>query len=145
MSEVKPIPDGYHSVTPYLLTSSVASLLEFVVKALDAEVTEKTVMPDGSAAHAEVQIGDSRVMIGQARDQWPPMPAMLYLYVEDCDAAYARAIAASAEKVMEPADQFYGDRSGGVKDPLGNQWWFGTRIEEVSPEERAQRMQQARG
>ncbi|MBC8245480.1 MAG: VOC family protein [Verrucomicrobia bacterium] len=144
MSEVKPIPDGYHSVTPYLLTSSVADLLAFTVKALGAEVTQKTEMPDGTVSHAEVQIGDSRVMMGQTRDEWPPMPTMLYLYVEDCDAAYTKAIAAGAESVMEPADQFYGDRSGGVLDALGNQWWFGTRIENIPPDELAKRMQKAR-
>ena len=78
-------------------------------------------MPDGTVLHAEVQIGDSRIMLGQARDEWPPMPSMLYLYEPDCDAAYAKAIAAGAEKVMEPMDQFYGDRSGGVLAPFANQ------------------------
>ena len=79
-----------------------------------------------------MQIGDSRIMLGQARDEWSPMPSMLYLYEPDCDAAYAKAIAAGAEKMMEPMDQFYGDRSGGVLAPFANQWWFGMRNEEIS-------------
>ena len=118
----------------------MGKLLEFILEAFDAETTERVEMPDGTVLHAEVQIGDSRIMLGQARDEWPPMPSMLYLYVPDCDAAYAKAIAAGAEKVMEPMDQFYGDRSGGVLDPFGNQWWFGTRNEEISSEELAKRM-----
>ena len=108
MSDLSPLPAGYHSVTPYLLTADVAKLMEFVLKAFDAELTERVEMPDGSVANGEVQIGDSRIMMGQAREEWPPMPSMLYLYVPDCDAAYAKAIAAGAEKVVEPADQFYG-------------------------------------
>ena len=84
-------------------------------------------------------------MLGQARDEWPPMPSTLYLYVPDCDAANAKAIAAGAEKVMEPMDQFYGDRSGGVLAPFANQWWFGMRNEEISSEELAKRMRDVRG
>ena len=123
----------------------MGKLLEFILEAFDAETTERVEMLDGTVLHAEVQIGDSRIMLGQARDEWPPMPSMLYLYVPDCDAAYAKAIAAGAEKVMEPMDQFYGDRSGGVLDPFGNQWWFGTRNEEISSEELAKRMREVRG
>ena len=113
----------------------MGKLLKFILEAFDAETTERVEMLDGTVLHAEVQIGDSRIMLRQARDDCPPMPSMLYLYVPDCDAAYAKAIAAGAEKVMEPMGQFYGDRSGGVLDPFGNQWWFGTRNEEISSEE----------
>ena len=83
----------------------MGKLLEFIFEAFDAETMERVEMPDGTVLHAEVQIGDSRIMLGQARDEWPPMPSMLYLYVPDYDAAYAKAIAAGAEKVMEPMDQ----------------------------------------
>ena len=145
MSDLSHLPAGYHSVTPYLLTADVGKLLDFILEAFDAETTERVEMPDGTVSHAEVQIGDSRIMLGQARDEWPPMPSMLYLYVPDSDAAYSKAIAAGAEKVMEPMDQFYGDRSGGVLDPYGNQWWFGTRNEEISSEELAKRMREVRG
>ena len=139
MSDVKPIPDGYHRVTPYLICDDVGELIEFVQQAFDAEITEKLEMPGGVVMHADALIGDSHVMMGRACENNPAMPTMLYLYVEDCDAAYQKALAAGAESVTEPADQFYGDRSGGVRDPLGNQWWFGTHIEDVPAEELAKR------
>jgi len=145
MSNVRPIPEGYHSVTPYLVTSSVPQLLEFVQAAFDAEVQHRMEMPDGSIMHAEVRIGDSPVMMGQANEGSPARPGMLYLYVEDCDAAYRKAVDAGAKPVREPADQFYGDRSGGVEDPVGNQWWFGSHIEDVSPDEMRKRAAEARG
>ena len=137
---VSPIPAGYHTVTPYIMTDSVRDLLAFTQNGLGAEILEKMEMPDGAVMHAEIRIGDSIIMMGQAREDAPSMPTMLYLYVEDCDAAYQKAIDAGAISEREPEDQFYGDRSGGVKDPLGNQWWFGTRIEEVSMEEAMKRM-----
>lgn len=140
MSKVNPIPEGYHTITPYLVTDDVGALLDFVEKAFDAKVTEKLEMPGGAIMHAAVLIGNSHVMMGQAREGNPAMPTMLYLYVEDCDAAYQKALDAGAESVFEPTDQFYGDRSGGVKDSLGNQWWFGTHIEDVSAEEIAKRV-----
>jgi uncharacterized glyoxalase superfamily protein PhnB len=136
---VKPVPDGYHTVTPYLVVKDVDRLLAFVREGLGGETFECHRAPDGRVMHAEAQIGSSRVMMGGANEKHPPTPGMLYLYVEDCDALYRRALAAGAVSVMEPADQFYGDRSGGVLDPCGNQWWFGTRKEEVSPEEMARR------
>lgn len=123
----------------------MGKLLEFIFEAFDAETMERVEMPDGTVLHAEVQIGDSRIMLGQARDEWPPMPSMLYLYVPDYDAAYAKAIAAGAGKVMEPMDQFYGDRGVGVLDPFGNQWWFGNRNEGISSEELAKRMREVWG
>ena len=136
---VRPIPEGYHSVTPYLTVENVAPLLDFLVRAFDAEVRYKMERPDGSIGHAEVRIGDSFVMMGGATGQWPPMPCALYLYVENTDAVYRRALDAGAVSIMEPADQFYGDRNAGVKDPSGNLWWIATHIEDVSPEELARR------
>ncbi len=85
--------------------------------------------------HAQVKIGDSFVMMGEPMGEFQPMPASIYLYVEDTDATYQRALEAGATSIMEPADQFYGDRNAGVKDPFGNLWWIGTHIEDVSPEE----------
>ncbi|MEM7385397.1 MAG: VOC family protein [Verrucomicrobiota bacterium] len=140
MSTPRPIPEGYHAITPYLTTADVAALIEFTKKAFEAEVNEMMQLPDGSIMHAEIQIRDSRIMLGMAREENPPMPGMFYLYVEDCDAAYDKALAAGGESIMEPADQFYGDRSGAVRDSEGNQWWFGTRVEEVPPEEAVKRM-----
>jgi uncharacterized glyoxalase superfamily protein PhnB len=91
--------------------------------------------PDGSIMHAEVRIGDSVVMLADAAPKDSTFPAMIHLYIEDTDAAYRRALDAGAISLREPADQFYGDRSGGVKDRFGNHWWLATHIEDVSPEE----------
>jgi uncharacterized glyoxalase superfamily protein PhnB len=133
---VKPIPDGYHTVTPYLVVRGAAKTIEFAKKAFGAEMVEQPVTrPDGTIMHAEFKIGDSRVMISDASEQHPPMQSMLHLYVPNVDAVYQRAVAAGGTSVMEPMDQFYGDRSGGVKDPAGNQWFIGTHKEDVSPQE----------
>ena len=136
---VKPIPDGYHSVTPYLVVQGVAKLIDFLKQAFDAKEIERMAGPDGSVMHGEVRIGDSVVMLGEAWGESKPIAAALYLYVNDTDVTYRRALQAGATPLREPADQFYGDRSGGVKDPAGNQWWIATRKEDVSPEELARR------
>lgn len=138
-STVKPIPDGYRTVTPYLVVENAEKLLEFLTSAFDASVTTCTRHSDGSVGHAEVKIGDSMIMIGQAGPQSQPMPCMLYLYVPDTDAVYAQAVKAGGISIMEPANQFYGDRNAGVKDHCGNQWWIATHVEDVSPEELEQR------
>ena len=133
---VKPIPEGYHTVTPYLVVRGAARTLEFAKKAFGAEVLgEPMKRPDGEIMHAEFKIGDSRLMISELSEQHPPMQTMLYLYVPDVDAVYRRAVSAGAISTMEPMDQFYGDRSGGVKDPSGNHWYIGTHKEDVAPQE----------
>jgi len=132
---VKPIPEGYHSVTPYLTVEGVARLIEFVTAAFDAKELDRITGPDGRIAHAEVRIGDSVVMMGEARGDWKPMPGTIYLYTTDADATYKRALKAGATSLAEPANQFYGDRHAAVRDPVGNVWWIATRIEDVSPEE----------
>jgi uncharacterized glyoxalase superfamily protein PhnB len=142
---VKAIPDGYHAITPYLVVPGVAKLLDFLKEAFGAEETHpRMTRPDGTVMHAEVRIGDSRVMLGEASDRFPAMPGSLYLYVPDTDALYRRALAAGATSLMEPADQFYGDRNAGVKDPSGNAWWIATHKEDVSHEELVRRAQAAR-
>jgi PhnB protein len=142
---VKPIPEGYHTVTPYLTVRGAVKLLEFIQKAFNATILFEMKRPDGSLGHAEAQIGDSRLMIGEAPPDAPAMPAMLYLYLPDADKAYAQAIKAGAESVREVATQFYGDRSGGVKDMCGNQWWVATHVEDVSAEEVERRAAAAMG
>jgi PhnB protein len=132
---VKPIPDGYHTVTPYLTVADAEAQIDFLKKALGGEETYRHKDDKGKVGHAEVRVGNSMLMIGQARDQWTPKPANFYLYVENVDAAYRRAVEAGAKSLQEPADQAYGDRTGGVEDSLGNQWWVGTHIEDVSPQE----------
>lgn len=130
---VKPIPDGFHTVTPYLLVQGVPQLIEFLEKGFGAKVIHRSTTPEGSINHAQVQIGDSMVMMGEARDEWKPMPSMLYLYVEDVDALYQRALQAGGTSVQEVTDAPYGDRVGGVQDPTGNQWWIATHIKDVTP------------
>jgi uncharacterized glyoxalase superfamily protein PhnB len=132
---VKPIPDGYHSVTPYLTIPGVAKLLDFLKQAFEAQELHRMPRPDGAIMHAEVRIGDSRVMMGEPMGGCQPMFGSLYLYVHDVDAVYKRALQAGATSTSEPADQFYGDRSAGIKDPVGNQWWIATHKEDVPPEE----------
>jgi PhnB protein len=132
---VRPIPEGYHSVTPYLTVQGAARLLEFLERAFDAQVIHRMAKSDGSIGHAEVQIGDSRVMMGEAGGECHAMPGSLYLYVADTDATYQRALAAGATSRMEPTNQFYGDRNAGIEDPVGNLWWIATHVEDVSPEE----------
>jgi PhnB protein len=144
---VTPIPEGYNSVSPYIIVQGAERLIELLKRTFDAEERERLTQPDGSIAHAEVKIGDSIVMIADAGVEYAPMPSRFHVYVPDVDAAYKRALQAGATSEREPADQFYGDRESGVIDPFGNTWWIGTHIEDVSPEEltRATFAQQQRG
>ena len=136
---VKPVPDGYHTVTPYLIVEGAARLIAFAEHAFGATTVVRMQRPDGTLGHSEVQIGDARVMLAEATAQWPPMPGALFLYVEDVDAVYRRALEAGARSVMAPADTYHGDRMGGVFDPCGNQWWIATQIEALTPAELARR------
>jgi PhnB protein len=141
---VKPIPDGFHTVTPYLVVHGVATLLDFLKQAFEAqELLSPMLRSDGTIGHAEVKIGDSVIMMGEPMGDMPLMPGSLYLYVKDTDAVYQRALQAGATSLMEPADQFYGDRSAGVKDPVGNQWWIATHKEDVPPDEMIKRAKAA--
>lgn len=132
---VQPIPSGYHSLTPYLIVEGASELIDFLQRAFGAREVFRMNRPDGKVGHAEVKVGDSMLMVSEARAEWPPMPSALYLYVEDTDAAYQSAIESGAESVMEPADQFYGDRNAGVRDKSGNLWWIATHIKDVSHSE----------
>ena len=133
--KTKSIPDGFHTVTPYLVVKGAAQLMEFMKKAFDAKQIYVSNRPDGTIMHATMQVGDSMVMLAEATEQYPVLPSMIYLYVPDTDAVYKKAMAAGATSIMEPADQFYGDRNAGVKDATGTQWWIGTHIEDVTEEE----------
>ena len=135
----KPIPDGYHTVTPYLVAKGVPRVIEFLKKAFGATEKARSAQPDGTIMCAEMLVGDSMVMLGEAHGAVEPLPAMMYLYVKDTDETYRRAIKAGGTSIMEPADQFYGDRNAGVKDPAGNQWWIATHIEDVPADELAKR------
>lgn len=139
---VKPIPDGYQNVIPYLLVDGASELTTFLTTAFNAKVRQRLDRPDGSIMHVELQIGDSIVMIGEPMAEFGAMPSSIYLYVEECDVVYGRAIEAGATSVMQPTDMTHaGERYGGVKDPSGNLWWIATHIEDVSPEEQARRVE----
>lgn len=136
---VSPIPAGHHTVTPYLVVEDVDAVMNFMTAGLNATEVHCLRTPDGAVAHAEMKVGDSMVMLGGAGGPHKALQAMLHLYVEDCDALYRQALAVGGESIMEPTDQFYGDRSGAVRDPAGNQWWIATHIEDVPDEEIARR------
>ena len=141
MTSAKTIPDGYHTVTPYLLVQGAEKLIDFVKKVFDAKETVRMSMPDGAIGHAEVRLGDSVIMLSEAQGgEYKPMPTGIYLYVENCDAIYKRALEAGATSIMQPTDQFYGDRSAGIKDQFGNLWYIATHIEDLSKEELTKRM-----
>ena len=139
-SKPKPIPQGYHSVTPYLAVQGVPKLMTFLKQAFGAEERERMMAPDGRVSHAEVKIGDSIVMMGEPTGDSKSMPGMIYLYLEDTDAAYKRALDAGATSLRAPSDMFYGDRNAAVTDPVGNQWWIATRVEDVPREEMQRRI-----
>lgn len=153
MARVKPIPDGYHSVTPYLIVDGAKRALEFYRQAFGAELLLCVDAPGGKVGHAEIRIGDSLVMLA---DEHPHMgakgprsyggsPISLMVYVEDCEEVFARALAAGAKVVRPLADQFYGDRVGSLEDPFGHQWHIATHKEDLSPEELAKRAAAAHG
>ncbi len=135
MNKPNPIPSGYHTVTPVISVKDAAALIDFMEQVLDAKRAEYITRPDGAIMHAEVRIGDSKVMIGEACDGMGPTPGALFLYLDDCDEFFRRAVDAGATVIMEPTDMFWGDRYSCVRDRWGNQWSFATHIEDVSKDE----------
>lgn len=140
MARVNPIPEGSHSVQPYLIFAGCAQAMEFYTKAFGARELMCMKGPEGRVGHAEMQIGDSHIMMA---DEHPEIgaygakhfggsPVTLMLYTEDCDAMYRQALAAGAESLREPADQPYGIRMSGVQDPFGYKWWIGTQIQAMT-------------
>ena len=150
---VKYIPDGYHSVTPYLYIDGAAAAIEFYKKAFGAIEVVRMPSPDGKIGHAEIKIGDSHVMLADQNEQvgayspkhYGGVPGNLMIYVEDVDSVFKRAVDAGATVKRPLADQFYGDRNGGIEDPFGHQWFISTHIRDVSPEEMKQAMEQMAG
>lgn len=146
-SKVQPIPEGYHTVTPHLITKNAARALEFYKKAFGATELMRHGGPQGKIMHAEIKIGNSIVMLA---DEFPERgavspgttggcPVTFYVYVEDVDAVFAQALAAGAKQKEPVTVEFYGDRRGGVTDPFGHIWYIATRVENVSPEELSKR------
>ncbi|TVP40890.1 VOC family protein [Candidatus Nitrosocosmicus arcticus] len=136
MERVNPIPDGYHTVTPYLIIPGASKLIDFLKQAFNANELER-MEHEGAIMHAVVQIGDSRIMLSDSNKQWKPLPCMLHLYVNDVDKIYQEAIKAAAVSLREPTDEFYGDRTARVSDFSGNQWWIATHKKDISKEKLA--------
>lgn len=132
----KPIPDGYHSVTPYLTVRGAAKIIEFLKQAFGARLSHEPIKrPDGTLMHAQVIIGDSRIMIAEENEMAKATTSTMYLYVPNVDSVFKQAVKAGGQTIMEPMDMFYGDRSGGVKDASGNSWFIATHKEDVAPQE----------
>jgi len=141
--QVKKIPDGYSAVTPYLTVKGAAQAIDFYKKAFGAEESFRMEMPDGKVAHAEIRIGGAVIMLHDESPQWKAFSPQtigdtacsIMLYGNDVDAVVKRAVDAGASLTMEVADQFYGDRCGGIKDPFGHKWSIATHVEDVEPDE----------
>jgi PhnB protein len=133
-------PAETQNVVPYLIIRDADKEIAFLKEVFGAKQMEVHRDPSGRVMHAQVKIGDSVVMMGESTEQWAPLPAAIYVFVPDVDAAYKRALPAGATSNMEPGDRPYGDRNAGVKDANGVQWWIGTHIEDVSEEEMLRRM-----
>jgi PhnB protein len=140
---VKAIPDGYPTVTPYLMVADAGTFIEFMSSVFDAKVTAHLLQPDGKIGHTELRIGDSMIMLSEASESHPATPVMLHIDVGDVDAVFERAVRAGASVVSRPTNQFYGDRSGGVKEPSGNTVWIETHVEDVPVDELKRRARAA--
>jgi uncharacterized glyoxalase superfamily protein PhnB len=138
---VKPIPEGFKNVIPYLICKDAGKVIEFCQKTFDATSDGIHKNDDGKILHATIHIRDSAVMLSEASEDHQAMPCTLYIYVEDVDTVYKRAVEAGGISLREPTNEYYGDRSAGVKDQSGNQWWIGAHIEDVSDEELKKRME----
>lgn len=140
---VKPIPDGYHSITPYLMIKGASEAIEFYKRAFGATEIFRLSHPNGQIGHAEIKIGDSSIMLADACDQaefHPPeslggSSVALHVYVEDVDAQFNQAVSAGAKAVKPVLDQFYGDRTGMLQDPFGHIWFLATHKKDITPEE----------
>ena len=146
MPKAKPIPEGYHSITPYLVIKGAAKAIDYYKKAFGATEIMRMPLPDGTVAHAELKIGDSMFMMGEEMPQagyrapQGSTPVGLMIYVEDVDRVFKQAVAAGGRVNKELQNQFYGDRSGTLYDPFGHMWTIATHVEDVPPEEMKRRM-----
>ena len=143
MPAVKPIPEGYHSVTPYLIFSGAGEAIAFYKRALGAEEVLRLEGPGGKVGHAEIKIGDSRIMLADEHPEIGALspktiggsPVSIHLYDENVDAAVERAVAAGAKLIQPVEDKFYGDRTGGIEDPFGYRWYIATHKEDLTMDE----------
>ena len=145
--QVKPIPEGYHTATPYLVVRDAAKAIDFYKRALDATEVVRMQGPDGKIGHAELKIGDSMIMLSDEMpggDSRSPQAVggttvSIFLYVKDVDASYSKAVSAGAKATATPQDMFWGDRFGKLMDPYGHSWCMATHKEDVAPEEMKKR------
>jgi len=142
MANVKPVPEGYGTVTPFLNIKGAADAIEFYKKAFGAEERARMLGPNNSIMHAEIKIGNSVIMVADAMTN-PPTQASLHLYVEDCDGAWRRALDAGCQVAMPIGDMFWGDRYGVLTDKWGNRWGIATHKEDVAPADMQKRMAEA--
>ncbi|MDH2428750.1 VOC family protein [Sphaerisporangium sp. TRM90804] len=136
---VKAIPEGYTTVTPWIISRDTAGVIDYLRRAFDAEELGRVAGPGGRIGHAEVRVGDAIVMMFDGDPSWPATPAFLRLYVEDAHAVHRQAVAAGGTSITEVTHLAFGDLVGRVRDPFGNVWWIQTRIEDVTPEEMERR------
>jgi uncharacterized glyoxalase superfamily protein PhnB len=139
-SKVNPIPQDYGTVTPYLIVNGVPRLIDFLKETFHAEERARINDKKDHVGHAKVKIGNSMIMMADSTTQYTPIPSQLYVYVDNVDDAYRRAMRAGGTSEQEPTTQFYGDRTAAVKDPTGNVWWIATHVEDLSPQEMEKRM-----
>ena len=135
----KPIPEGFHAITPYLFAKGASRLIEFVSAAFEGELISDQRRPDGAVMHATMRIRDSMLMLADPTPEFGPMPSSIYLYVTDCDTVYQRALRSGGSSVFPMMTLPSGERYGGVKDPCGNIWWVATHAEDLLPEEQERR------
>ena len=136
---IKPIPEGFHAVTPYLFAQRASRLIEFISAAFEGEVIFRQSRPDSTIMHATMRIGDSMLMLADAISEFGPMPTSIYLYVADCDAVYDHALNSGGISVFPMMTLPSGERYGGVKDPCGNIWWVAAHVEDVPLDEQERR------
>jgi uncharacterized glyoxalase superfamily protein PhnB len=136
---IKPIPEGFHAITPYLFAQGASRLIEFISTAFEGELIFQQKRPDGAIMHATMQIGDSMLMLADPTPEFGPMPTSIYLYAADCDAVYHRALDSGGVSVFPMMTLPSGERYGGIKDPCGNIWWLATHVEDVPPDEQERR------
>ncbi|MBE7502773.1 MAG: VOC family protein [Verrucomicrobiales bacterium] len=147
IAKVKPVPEGFHTATPYLIITNAARAIEFYKEVFGATEITRLVTPDGRVGHAEIKIGDSRLMLADEFPEWDARSPQtiggsavhIMLYVEDVDAVVSRAVGAGAKLLKPVEDQFYGDRTGSLTDPFGHKWTIATHQEDVSVEEMKRR------
>lgn len=138
--QVRPVPEGYTSVTPWIIGHDTAGLIDYLERAFGAEDLGRFVMDDGKIGHAELRIGDGRLMAFDSPPGWDATPAFIRLYVEDAEATHRQAVEAGGTSVTEVTHLFFGDKVGRVRDPFGNLWWIQTHVEDVDEEEMGRRM-----